>query len=271
MTQRAEDERPRPLGEADLSRVGAVCFDIDDTLTTGGRIRPDAWRALWRAHDAGLPTVAVTGRPAGWCDLICRQWPVTGVVGENGAFYFAWDAKRRRVVRRWAQDERTRREGRVRLNEVAEEVLAEVPGARIASDQPYRAADLAIDWAEDTGPLSPEEVARIVAIFRRHGATVKVSSIHVNGYFGRYDKRSMLLRFARERLGMDRAQARRRLLYVGDSPNDAPLFGAFEHTVGVANVRAFLGSMSHRPAFVTRRSCGAGFAEAVRAVLRARG
>ncbi|RMG10608.1 MAG: HAD family hydrolase, partial [Deltaproteobacteria bacterium] len=176
MTRCDDAPHPRPLKDADLSSVVGLCFDVDDTLTTAGRIGLEAWRALWKAHEAGLALVAVTGRPAGWCDLMCRQWPIDGVVGENGAFYFAWDPVRRRVLRRWAQDAATRARGRARLERIREEVLRSVPGARVASDQAYRAADLAIDWAEDTGPLSEAAVQRIVEIFRRHGATARVSS-----------------------------------------------------------------------------------------------
>lgn len=267
-------DRPLPLARAtaaELSKAAALCFDLDDTFTTSGRVRPEAFRALWAAHDAGLPAVLVTGRPAGWCDHLCRMWPVAGVVGENGAFYFAYDPTRRRVVRRWARPQARRAEDRRRLDAVAEAVLARVPRARIAADQAFRAADLAIDFAEDAGPLSKAEVARIVEVFREHGATAKVSSIHVNGYFGRYDKAGMLLRLARERLGLDRAAARARLAYVGDSPNDAPLFAAFDLTFGVASVRRVLDDLEVPPRWIARGDGGRGFAEVTRRLIRARG
>jgi HAD superfamily hydrolase (TIGR01484 family) len=255
---------------SDLARVVGICFDLDDTFTTDGRIAPAAWRALWSGHDAGLAMVAVTGRPAGWCDMISRFWPVAGVVGENGAFYYAYDRERRRVTRRYARSQKQRAEDRLRLEAVAEAVAKAVPRARIAADQPYRIADLAVDFAEDVGPLSEAEVRRIEAVFASHGATAKVSSIHVNGWFGRYDKRSMLLKFARERLKLDAAAATRGLVYVGDSPNDAPLFGAFPLSVGVANVRRFLPDLDAPPAYVTRRPEGEGFAEVVRRIVGAR-
>ncbi len=266
-------DRPLPLAraaDAELSQVAALCFDLDDTFTTGGRVRPEAFRALWQAADAGLPTVVVTGRPAGWCDHLCRMWPVAGVVGENGAFYFAYDAGRRRVVRRWARPAAKRHGDRARLDAVAEAVRRAVPRARVAADQAFRATNLAIDFAEDVGPLPPGDVDRIVSIFRDHGATAKVSSIHVNGWFGRYDKRGMLVRFAGERLGLDAAGASARLAYVGDSPNDAPLFAAFELTFGVANLRRFLDRLETPPRWIARGEGGAGFAEVTRRILQAR-
>lgn len=264
---------PAPLARAPRSSLAVlegICFDIDDTFTTGGRVEPVAFSALWKAHDAGLVMIPVTGRPAGWCDHLCRMWPVQGVVGENGAFYFSYDRGRRRVVRRWAQSRGERARGRERLEAVRERVLEEVRGSRVAGDQAYREADLAIDFAEDVRPLSAGKVDRIAEIFAEHGAQAKVSSIHVNGWFGRYDKRTMLMRLLRERLGRNERTARRRFAYIGDSPNDASLFDAFEFSVGVANVRDHLASMSTAPRYVTRGRGGDGFAEFVRAVLRAR-
>ena len=58
--------------------------------------------------------------------------------------------------------------------------------------------------------------------------------------------------------------------YVGDSPNDAPLFEAFAHSIGVANVARFLGDLESPPTYITSRPCGAGFAQVVRRVLQAR-
>lgn len=264
---------PAPLEKAPRRRLAAalgICFDIDDTFTTEGRIRPEAFAALWRGAEAGLAMIPVTGRPAGWCDHICRMWPVEGIVGENGAFYFAWDRARRRVVRRWARPAARRAADRARLAELADEIVGEVKGARVAADQPYREADLAIDFAEDVGPLPDAAVSRIVALLEARGATAKVSSIHVNGWFGRWDKRTMLLRLARERLGLEAAAAARRLVYVGDSPNDAPLFGAFDLSFGVANVRRFLPELVHPPRWIAPSEGSLGFAEVVDAVLQAR-
>jgi len=264
--------RPRPLAQASVSRlrrIRGICFDIDDTFSTEGKIHPQAFAALWRARKAGFRLAAVTGRPAGWCDHICRMWPVDAVVGENGAFTFAFDADRRRVVRRFRQPESVRRRGQARLAEAAKEVLAAVPGTKIAADQAYRIADLAIDFAEDTGPLGDAAIDRIVEILEGHGATCKISSIHVNAYFGRYDKRGMLLRLCRERFAMRDDQARRQIAYIGDSPNDEPLFEAFDLSVGVRNLEAFLPRLKTPPAFLTRQRSGKGFAELVRVLLQA--
>ena len=90
-----------------LANIRGVFFDIDDTLTSEGRLTASAYSALERIQAAGLLCVPVTGRPAGWCDHIARMWPVDGVVGENGAFWFAYDAATRKMTQRFMADAAT--------------------------------------------------------------------------------------------------------------------------------------------------------------------
>ena len=248
----------------------AVLTDIDDTLTDHGRLPAASYDAMERLRAAGLVVVPVTGRPAGWCDLIARQWPVDGVVGENGAFYFRHIDAERRMARVYAIDAATRAADRARLQVIKAEVLAEVPGAGVASDQAYREADLAIDFCEDVAPLPPEAVDRILAVFARHGATAKVSSIHVNGWYGAYDKLSMARRLLREAFAIDADADRARIVFAGDSPNDGPMFGHFPHGVGVANVLDFAERLAHKPQWVTRGRGSQGFVELAEALLAVR-
>jgi HAD superfamily hydrolase (TIGR01484 family) len=259
------------LDLAALARVRGVFADIDDTLTTDGKLTADAYAALASLHAAGLQVVPITGRPAGWCDHIARMWPVDAVVGENGAFYFAYDRSTRKLVKRFRDADSVRAVHRDRLAAVRDRILAEVPGTALASDQRYREADLAIDYCEDVPRLGDEAVDRIVAIMRDAGMTAKVSSIHVNGWFGSYDKLGMTQTLMRERFGVDLDAERDCYLFVGDSPNDAPLFAYFPLSVGVANVRRFAARLEHAPAYVTASESGAGFAELAARLLAARG
>ncbi len=259
------------LPEAVLRTVSGVFTDIDDTVTTDGRLTAAAYAALERLQQAGLQVVPITGRPAGWCDHIARMWPVDAVVGENGALYFWYDRSARRLARRYRFPAAERARNRARLTELQQQVLAAVPGCALASDQQYRESDLAIDYCEDVAPLSDAEVARIVQLLEQAGATVKVSSIHVNAWFGQYDKLSMCRQLLRERFDVDLDRQRRQYLYVGDSPNDAPMFAFFPYAVGVANIRRFAGRLSAEPAYVTDAEAGAGFVELAERLLAVRG
>jgi HAD superfamily hydrolase (TIGR01484 family) len=241
--------------------IRGVFTDIDDTLSTHGQLTAAAYGAMERLRAAGKLVIPITGRPAGWCDHIARMWPVDAVVGENGALYMRHDATTRTLVRRFVVDDATRRANRARLAAIGDEITAAVPGCALASDQHYRESDLAIDYCEDVAELPRAEVDRIVALMQARGLTAKVSSIHVNGWFGAYDKLAMTRTLLAEAFGVDLERERAHFVFVGDSPNDAPMFAFFPHAVGVANVRAFADRIATLPAYVTQGEAGAGFAE----------
>ena len=266
-------ERLRPLAELDRAAVaplvGVLC-DIDDTLTLHGRLVPEAFAGLAALSAAGLAVIPVTGRPAGWCDLIARQWPVHGVVGENGGLWF-WMAAEGdgalRLRRGFWQPEAERARNRAALDRLAGSILAAVPGTALASDQGYRALDLAIDFCEDVPALDRAAVDGIVRAFTTAGATCKVSSIHVNGWFGAFDK---LAGFERMVAALGLPAEPSRWAFVGDSANDAPMFSHFPLSVGVANVDAFLDRIPDWPRFRTDAPGGLGFAAFARRLLELR-
>jgi HAD superfamily hydrolase (TIGR01484 family) len=255
---------------ATAAAVHTVFSDLDDTVTTDGRLTAEAYAALEQLQAAGIRVILTTGRPAGWCDHIARMWPVDGVIGENGAFYFWYDHRMRRLCARHQLQQDERRAQAAKLSAVGARILREVPGCALASDQFCRIYDLAIDFREDVAPLPDSAIDRIVALMRSAGMTAKVSSIHVNGWFGSYDKLTMAHTMMRERYGLDLDAERARCLFVGDSPNDAPMFAYLPNAVGVANVVQFSGRMAHFPAWIAAASCGAGFAEVARILIAAR-
>ena len=263
----------KPLAQAPqtlLAGVKAVLTDIDDTLTLHGRLPAEAYDAMWKLRRAGIKVVPITGRPAGWCDLIARQWPVDGVVGENGAFSFRYDEATKKMIRVYAQAAEVRRANTEKLRKIADQVLADFPGTAIASDQAYREIDVAIDFCEDVPPLPIATAQAIAEAFHRQGAAAKVSSIHVNAWFGEHDKLTMSRRFLAESLDIRLETDLNHIAYCGDSPNDAPMYAVFPLGVGVANIRPYAKLMAHLPNYVTTGEGGHGFAEFVDAVLKAR-
>ncbi len=252
-------------------QVRFVLTDIDDTVTTEGRLTADAYAALEQLSNVGITVIPITGRPAGWCDHIARMWPVFAVVGENGAFYMRYDrAQRKMTTHQWAT-EANLQDNRKKLDRLALEILQAVPGSALASDQHYRLADLAIDFCEDVAALPETAVQQIVSLFKSAGAQAKVSSIHVNGWFGAYDKLSMTKTLFAHELGIDLQNDNENVLFIGDSPNDEPMFEFFKYSVGVANIQHQLHRLTHRPKFVTQAHAGGGFAEMARYFLAARG
>lgn len=250
-------------------KIDYVLCDLDDTLTLNGRLPAASYAGLEQLAQAGKKVIIVTGRPAGWCDMIARFWPVEGVVGENGAFYFRYLAAENRMVRNFLVGEKRRERDRAKLAAFFAEMRKAYPKIRLASDQAFRVSDIAIDICEDVVPLSRDIVLDIVSKLEKRGATVKVSSIHINAWIGEFDKLSMLCTLLKDEFKLSAAKAKKCALYVGDSPNDEPMFAFFPHTVGVRNVENFVSEMRSLPRYITRAEGGLGFLELARVLVRA--
>lgn len=256
----------KSLLEFNSDQIRVVLTDIDGTLTQNGCLPAHSYDSLWKLSQSGRHVIPVTGRPAGWCELIARLWPVHGVVGENGALYFRLsDGK----MRRWfAREKSLRAQDRLKLREIRKQVLTKVPGCAIASDQFSRLFDLAVDFSEDVKPLSQEKIQTIVKIFEDCGATAKVSNIHVNGWFGEYDKLSTCQAYLKKEFGYNEKQMKEHCIFVGDSPNDEPMFQFFPNSFAVANITEFLPQLKHKPAYLAQGEEGLGFCEVAERVLK---
>jgi len=244
--------------------------DIDDTLTEHGKLKSDAYSALWRLHDAGVKVIPVTGRPAGWCEMILRTWPVEAVIGENGGFYFSFSSdtsEPQKVHREFWMTDAEQKENRIKLNKIQDEVFKTVKGAGLASDQFCRLMDLAIDFKEDVLELTKTEIDKIVEVFKNHGAQAKISSIHVNGWFGDYNKSKMIKKFCKLHLKKDFIDINQNAAFIGDSPNDEENFSMFKNSVAVKNIDIFLEDMTDKPKFITFSEGGKGFVETVNHLL----
>ena len=246
-------------------------MDIDDTLTRQGKLLASSYTALWKLKEAGLKVIPVTGRPAGWCDCIVRQWPVDGVIGENGAMAF-WEEPEERetglpCLKTMYHPNAVKNDHPV-LRRVREQALAEVPGLRDAKDQFSRLFDIALDFAEEEPvlPLSAAEKVKKIALAL--GASAKISSIHVNIWMGIYDKLSMAECFLAERFGWQGDLTE--VVFTGDSPNDEPMFARFPLACAVANIRRYQDLVKHLPAFIATREGGDGFAEIAEILLMMR-
>ena len=250
------------------ARLRGIFCDVDDTLTHGGVLVPAAYDAITRATAAGLQVVAVTGRPAGWAEVFACTWPLAGAIAENGAFAVRKDGKS--VARMTWDDADTCHAQGAKLRAIAEEIVREVPGARLADDQWLRRCDLAFDIGE-TQQLDRATVDDICARIRAAGARCVTSSVHAHAFFGDHDKATMCARAARAWWGVDLDATRADWLFVGDSPNDQPCFAYFPVAAGVANVRRYLDRLAPPPAYVADAEGGHGFAEIVDLLLRSRG
>jgi HAD superfamily hydrolase (TIGR01484 family) len=251
--------------KAARSQIAGVLTDIDDTLTQNGVIMPQALDAMARLRRRGMPVIAITGRPAGWSEAFALQWPVTGIVAENGAVALWRDASDQ-LQKAWLQDAATRAANAVRLQAAAADVLRRFPHARLATDSAGRETDIAIDHAEHAR-LDPDDIERVCAVLRSHGLTVTVSSIHINGWIGEHHKWIGAQWAVRLWLGRELAPEVGHWVYIGDSANDEIMFGHCPNSVAVANIAPHWGKLHHFPRYITAGQRGFGFAELAQVLL----
>jgi len=247
--------------------IQGVLTDIDDTLTRDGGIEPLALEALHRLKAAGVPVIAITGRPAGWSEPFALTWPVLSIVAENGSLRLSKNNSL--LQKQYIQEGAVRATNHRHLQAVLQSIEQQVPGARRAQDSAGRETDIAIDHSE-FAHLDAQGIEQVLQLMRAAGLTATVSSIHINGWVGTHNKWSGAQWAVQELLGQDLTHALDRWVYVGDSTNDQIMFQHMPLTVGVANIRRFASQLTHLPRFVTEAERGAGFAEVAEQVLRSR-
>jgi len=228
-------------------------------MTTGDRIEARTYEALERLGEAGIPVIMVTGRSAGFAHAFMKMTPVLAVVSENGGVTFIREGHK--LHKLYGVPQASLPEWRRRMNDIAVEVMSRVPGARLSSDSKYREVDLAIDWNEEVS-LTREDAETCVQMISRAGFMAVRSSVHVNFGPPHFDKLSACMTVIRQVLGGD-ANDLSHYVFVGDALNDAPMFGGFSKSVGVANVKAWWDELAFKPAFLTERAEGAGLCELI--------
>jgi HAD superfamily hydrolase (TIGR01484 family) len=252
------------LSAQEAKNLAGVLFDLDDTLLDHGVLTESAYSALWALSRGGLRLFAVTGRPWGWADVVARQWPIAGAIAENGAVGVYREGG---VLRRWDPvEEATRRSRRVRLARVYEDLRSRFGMLRMSDDTYARVSDIAIDIAESQR-VPDDIVAAVTAAAHELGVMTFVSTVHLHLTLDAADKASGTLALLAHAAGEDPFHARSRYAFLGDSPNDAACFAAFETTAGVKNVEPYAAHMAPPPRYVASAERGAGFAEIARRIL----
>ncbi|WP_050470084.1 HAD-IIB family hydrolase [Herbaspirillum chlorophenolicum] len=243
--------------------VRFVLTDMDETLTYQGRLSAATYQALEDLQQAGIRVIPVTAAPAGWCDQMARMWPVDGVIGENGGFFFRRDGQHGLARSFWHGDYTAA--VMQQLLDKGEGIRRRIAAATLADDQPFRQTSLAFARNSDAG-LERE----LAAAMREAGLDVTVNNLWVLGWIGGYDKLAAARKVLEEEYAVGETQAQETLAYSGDSLNDAPMFAHYRHTVGVSTVRQCAGQLPKAPAWITENPGGAGFVEFAQAILEDR-
>ncbi|AEV29884.1 HAD-superfamily hydrolase, subfamily IIB [Sphaerochaeta pleomorpha str. Grapes] len=255
------------LSPSEVGPLEYVLTDVDDTITTNGKLRPEALQALYDLSENGFKVICVTGGSAGWGDTYLRQWPIEAVLSESGAVCLY---RERKVIKRYVHPSIVQQGYQERCRKLIEAVLAEVPGSKLSSDQFARLYDIAFDHGSEPPYLDKDQIEAVVAVCRRHGAATAVSSIHVNAWFGQYDKREGTISFFKDILGIDAETLKKVCCYCGDAPNDQVMFSYIPLSFGVGNVLDHKAEITEFPVYVSHYHGGKGFSQIAAALIAAK-
>lgn len=248
---------------AELRNVRLVLTDMDDTLTFNGRLAARTYGALERLQTAGVHVIPITAAPAGWCDQMARMWPVAAVIGENGGFCFT--RRDDTIERRFWLDPQALADATAQLSGIARDIRDAHPSVDLSDDQPFRLTSTAF-----ARPPDRATALAIVRAFEAAGARATLNAIWALGWLGGYDKIAAARRFLPGAVSLDIDADLDRIVFVGDSANDGPMFAHVPKSAGVSTVTEHLPDLPKPPAWVTRGAGGDGFVEVAEAILAAR-
>jgi HAD superfamily hydrolase (TIGR01484 family) len=255
------------LTHQEASAVQFLLTDVDDTITTEGKLRPVALEALYRLKDAGIRTICVTGGSAGWGDTYLRQWPVEAVLSESGAVCLYREGG---AIKKYVHPSIVQEGYAQRSDALIKRVLSEVAGSKLSSDQFARIYDIAFDHGSEPPYLDKGRIEQVVNLCKSMGAGTAVSSIHINAWFGSFDKFEGSRSFFQDVLALDESALLSRSCYCGDAPNDQVMFSRFPLSFGVGNIRLHEKSMQFLPRYAAASIGGAGFSQIVDTLLEKR-
>lgn len=253
---RASDQSIRPMPAVFTASPAIVFTDVDDTLTSDGKLPVETFSALYRLQRAGIQVIPVTGASAGWCDCLIKTWPIEHIIGENGAITMSKN-EGGVVSTFFAKNKHDIERDLARLMSLGDSLSDVYPEIRYTQDQKFRLTDIAFDIGQ-TVVVDESIVSHAVQWLLAEGVQARRSSIHINAWIGEHSKASGALHWLNQR-NMNVEDC----LFIGDSPNDEPMFEQFPLSVGVANIHPFIEEMSHLPAYVTENPGGYGFVEMV--------
>ena len=240
----------------EAEQIKLFISDVDDTITTNGKLYPETLRSLWRLKRSGRMVVLLTGGSSGWADAYIRQWPVDAVIAESGAVLLCYG-----------------KDGKIKYSnnpEIDPDVLRKkaslmkaTSGLTLSSDQYARMFDVAYDKSK----LEPSEKNALLHLVRTMGGIAYESSIHINVAFGNYSKEQGVRYFMPKYYEYKPEEVLSKGIYLGDSLNDETMFAYMPMSVGMHSVEDLRASFVHLPKYITDGYSGEGFSEVVRALL----
>lgn len=240
--------------------------DVDDTITSDGVLKVCALESLYRLKENNVKIILVSGGSAGQALTYISQWPIDAIITESGALAYY---KEKNSIKTWINpslDQKAYKENKHVL--LTNKILENVKSSKLSLDNFTRLYDIAIDHSQTKPYISEDDIKKIVNIAKENNAFYAISSIHINIYFGKYNKNQAVKSFVPFYLNKSFEEINKESVYVGDSLNDEVLFKIFENSYGVKNIEKTLSKFTYPPKTIVSKTGGEGFSLVVDSVLK---
>ncbi|PSR13398.1 HAD family hydrolase [filamentous cyanobacterium CCP3] len=233
--------------------IKLLATDMDGTLTCQGKFTAALLNGLEQLQAAGLPTMVVTGRSAGWVNGLAHYLPIAGAMAENGGVYFPPNAAPELLV-----DIPELVAHRQQLRVAFSELQQRWPQLHESDDNRFRLTD----WTFDLKDLSEADLEAMANVCQTLGWGFTYSTVQCHLYKRGQSKATGLLQVLQRHFAPTTSAE---VITLGDSPNDESLFDPtlFPHSVGVGNVKDYWHQLNYRPAYVSQANEVDGFLELV--------
>ncbi|MBF2029598.1 MAG: HAD family phosphatase [Oscillatoriales cyanobacterium C42_A2020_001] len=247
--------RSTVLSQAEMARlqlIRLIATDMDGTVTMQGKLTSVWLKMLEKLAIAGIQTVIVTGRSAGWVSGLAHYLPVAGAISENGGIFFSSNSS----VESWLVPISDLQDHRAQLAQMFAQLKAEFPHLQESLDNRYRLTD----WTFDVQGLTQLELEQISDRCQENGWSITYSTVQVHIKYPQQTKANGLFKVLDQYFP---TLTSANLVTVGDSPNDESLFDPknFPLSVGVANVREYGDHLKYHPTYITTAPEADGFCE----------
>lgn len=254
-------------------RPCALFSDIDETLTTHGRLTLDALHARGDLERASIPLILVTGRAAGFAWTLFQILGADALVAENGGLiYLKEDPERPWIFQSEDQDTSanplyTQEQGSLHhlkhIRQRAQTLFDALLKRELLPPKTTPTHDNLFRLSDFTFPIQGL-AATTLSCIRTEAKNAELGFVY-STIHGHFSASSQEKGRAVEWICAHRGWPTNRVLTLGDSPNDASLFdpSRFPCSAAVANFKKYADQSEHHPRYLCSYESGEGFAELV--------
>lgn len=221
-----------------------IFSDFDGTLTENGELSKSFHDVLALVKKKNITFTIVSGRSASWGHFFLTHFPINYAVMEAGGVLVYKD-KNQIKTKILATEQSLKK-----LAKITEDLLKQFPKLNMAADNIGRITDQAIELDSFKSKITLKKVECFLQQNRCH---YSISNVHLN--FSTIENSKWTgVQFLTNQLWKKKISTiLPQSCFFGDAPNDEIMFENFSNSVGVQNIKPYLGRMNFHPSIITSK------------------